>query len=89
MDSLFFALHEPGVVKDLKVVRGIRHGLAGLAGQFLYCPRPLAQQVDQFQSWPARKRLANPGQLIVNPILEPVSLVAHCNNPIFKRTFEY
>src|SRR5205807_1765140 len=62
--------HELGLSQYLKMLGGIRHGLAGLPGKVFHGTLGLSEKLDQFQAATARKRFPDSGELLEQLVLE-------------------
>jgi len=68
--SHFFGFHQARGPQNLQVLGGIGDSQAGFFGQNLDRSFPLAQAVQQFQSFRTGNRLADTGKLLIDGILK-------------------
>jgi hypothetical protein len=72
-EAVASAVHEAGRPQHLKVLGGVRLGQAEFLGQRVHRALALGQKFEDFEPMGAGERLADPGVLPVQAVLEAAS----------------
>jgi hypothetical protein len=77
MQTGLLGFDQAGAAQDLEVVRRIGDALANLRGQRVDGARPLRQEIEELEPARARRRLADPRDLLVDRGLEAGGCALH------------